>query len=923
MRAGTLQGYHRSIVNPPFHVAPRTWQFLLLHKANELHVDYPIEDIMENTRYWSLPMKNTIGRCFTAILLVSAVQVADASEVALELKNRAMSLTIDREAKGSIASVRDIASSAEFIAAQAAPRLFSLTFSRKDQADGERFYLSSRAAKSFSANLADGVVTLQYDGLGPWPIQVTCTAQLSELDGLVHWRLSAKIPEPLVLEEVQFPLVVLRAPLGDSGEDDAAVFGHTKGGVIRKPVDMKIGSHAEGRQPGSLAAQFGCYYDSQAGFYLAAYDNQGVPKEFAVRRTAEGVEMGWKLYCFAPDAYAMDFDVVMTSFAGGDQATATDWRDGADIYKQWALQQPWCSTLFAERTDIPTWMKEGPAMVRFNRQWLADPSRIERWVTDYWQKHFPESPLITAYWGWEKVGYWVTPDYFPVFPSDEQFTDLTTHLRQLGCHAFPWPSGYHWTLTYRKQDDGNFFWDDRQRFDEVARAHAVLNRDGQLYIRTPSWLAGGDTACLCPGDPWTTGWWNQDICAPLARRGCEMIQVDQVVGGAFPFCYSRNHSHPLGPGRWMTEVFENQLTTMRTTMKEIQPDSVVCVEEPNERFNHLVGIQDYRDCESPHQWASVFNYLYHEFLPTFQSNPRPGDMVMAAYCLVNGQMPHLSPSPRDLEEMVLGNGGFEPSGAGDDTMAPWEQVRGYQGRDWNGRAARDVDVKHGGVSSLRLENSTDADIVQVSQNVQVTDGGGLTFGRKYRLSAWMQTGSMARTNAINFAFFAPGMKVVGQGGRLIFPAAGTGWSRLTAEFTVPAGADLLRIMIHVEGQARVWVDDMQLEELLPDATTREARYAGTTAESRFMRRWAELYHGEGRPWLQFGRMLHPPKLACGTITYGDRQMPAVFYNAFQSPDGAEAAILANASAERQSTTLSWKGRESPLMLEPSEVVLVK
>ena len=38
------------------------------------------------------------------------------------------------------------------------------------------------------------------------------------------------------------------------------------------------------------------------------------------------------------------------------------------------------------------------------------------------------APLITAYWGWEKIGNWVTPDYFPVYPSDEQFTQLVRDL---------------------------------------------------------------------------------------------------------------------------------------------------------------------------------------------------------------------------------------------------------------------------------------------------------------------------------------------------------------------------------------------------------------------------------------------------------------------------------------------------------------
>ena len=114
--------------------------------------------------------------------------------------------------------------------------------------------------------------------------------------------------------------------------------------------------------------------------------------------------------------------------------------------------------------------------------------------------------------------------------------------------AFLWPSGYHYTLTYGKQEDGSFEWDDRDRFDRVAAPHAVHHRDGEVYAQKRSWLRGGSTSCMCPGDPWTIDWLN-NIAVQIVRRGVEMVQVDQVVGARFPACYSREHGHPPGHGR--------------------------------------------------------------------------------------------------------------------------------------------------------------------------------------------------------------------------------------------------------------------------------------------------------------------------------------------------------------------------------------
>ncbi|MDH7571860.1 MAG: DUF6259 domain-containing protein, partial [Armatimonadota bacterium] len=368
---------------------------------------------------------------------------------------------------------------------------------------------------------------MQYSGFPKDGLRVVCTATLRPDEPFVRWRIRVDVPAGLVLEETAFPLVVLRTPLEGDGSGDAMVLGLTKGGVLRRPVAMKAGSRLAGRQPGSLAAQFATCYQPRAGFYTAAYDGKGFPKETWFGRTADGVESGWRLFSFVSGRFEPGFDLVQGTFVPA--TGAADWRDAADLYKTWAVTQPWCARPYAQRRDLPAWMKAGPAMVRFNRTWLAEPEQIEAWRAAYWEPHFGDVPLVTAYWGWEKVESWVTPDYFPVYPSDEAFTRLVAVLRRQGCHAFPWPSGYHWTLTFNRQADGGFSWDDRARFDAVARAHAVHQRDGSLYVRQPSWLRGGSTACLCPGDPWTINWWNRDVCLPLARRGAELIQVDQVV----------------------------------------------------------------------------------------------------------------------------------------------------------------------------------------------------------------------------------------------------------------------------------------------------------------------------------------------------------------------------------------------------------
>ncbi|HJN16488.1 MAG TPA: DUF6259 domain-containing protein, partial [Armatimonadota bacterium] len=573
---------------------------------------------------------------------------------------------------------------------------------------------------------------------------------------------------------------------------------------------------------------------------------------------------------------------------------------------------------------IPDWMKQGAPFVRFSRGWLSRPEQIERWLTDYWKRQFPEDlPLTIAYWVWEKVASWVTPDYFPLYPSDDEFIALAAMNREIGGHVFPWPSGYHYTMTFEEQADGSFTWDDRERFNRVARDHAVHKRNGDLYVRKASWLQGGANACMCPGDPFTIDWMN-DIADELAECGADMIQVDQVVGGAFPACYKTDHPHPPGPGAWQAEVFRTQLKTMLARLREIEPDAVVSFEEPNEHFIQYAAIQDYRDIEGrwgdprPDELASVFNYIYHEYLPTFQSNPRRGNGFLTAYCLVNGQTPHFVPTQDIGAGPLLAGGDFEEWA--DDQPRGWEKVGGYQGAVWNGKCARDETVKHSGDSSMRLENGAD-ESVQVSRNVIIGDS--FRRGRTYRVSAWIRTEDLAQVNGVNFGTLTHQLKSTGAGARIDMPAGTDDWARGDITLTIPEGTDFLRIMCHVDGPGKVWVDDVLLEEAGADGAFAEVRRPETPPDHDIMSRWVDLYSDEARPYLLFGRTLHPPKLECDSMEHGGSTYPAVLHNAYRAPDGSEVAILANATNEAQSATLQWHGDTVHLSLDPWEARLVR
>ena len=314
----------------------------------------------------------------------------------------------------------------------------------------------------------------------------------------------------------------------------------------------------------------------------------------------------------------------------------------------------------------------------------------------------------------------------------------------------------------------------------------------------------------------------------------------------------------------------------------------------------------------------MFNYLYHEYLPTFQSNPRANDKLVEAYCLVNGEIPHFTPSQLLGAGPALANGGFEAWTNG--VPDGWTRVPGYRGEVWRGKCFRDVEERRAGAAAIRLENASNDDVVQVSQNVRV--GGGFAAGRKYRVVAWMKTAGMRKRNALALAALTSGVKVLG-GWRLPFPAEEQGWAKGVVEFTLPSGADFLRVMLYLRGKGRVWIDDVALEEVREDGSVVPVQRPETPRDHELMRQWVELFAGPGRPYLLLGKMLPPPPLETAATRRKDSPLPPLLHNAYRAPDGGEAVVIVNTTDEDQTATLHWHGKAPTVRLKPWEVILVK
>ena len=81
--------------------------------------------------------------------------------------------------------------------------------------------------------------------------------------------------------------------------------------------------------------------------------------------------------------------------------------------------------------------------------------------------------------------------------------------------------------------------------------------------------------------------------------------------------------------------------------------------------------------------------------------------------------------------------------------------------------------------------------------------------------------------------------------RRAFPTPGD-WADAGVEFTMPPEATFLRIMVHVNGPCRLWIDDLVLDERV-DGEWQPLLHQGLPPEHDFVKQWVGLFHGDGRP----------------------------------------------------------------------------
>jgi hypothetical protein len=461
---------------------------------------------------------------------------------------------------------------------------------------------------NFTAKFPDMTVRYSYEPYGR--------------DGLLACRIAVENRSEWAVTEVDYPRIFCPGKLGESSEDDRLLYPLFDGGIVVDPYEKMMGKSLDSTYPGPLSCQVMAFYDPAGGVVMASLDPTGEVKRLWAKGDLN-MSMGvTQLRPVTPGAdVVVDQPVVIGAFKGS-------WHDAAEVYRKWAHQQSFCATPLHSNPLWPKKFRNG-AMVNYFSPERLDKNKKYKYSLENLKTIMPELkarsglPMITISWGWEQHGMWCSQEYFPAFPSDEDFAARGDLFDKYGT-GMVMLSGFRW--TFEKP------WAPRGAYDGTE----IFNREVKPWVTcrdspgTPTIVKsekksyqGSKYATLCRATRFSNETISE-ICQRCVKAGYTIIHWDQCTSGGASqaFCLSPDHGHPPGYGRWIHTSLVELYEQLRKECGGMSPDFALSMEEPNELYiPYLQLIQsrpyvitaDFPMRPPLTEAVPLFMYLYHDY----------------------------------------------------------------------------------------------------------------------------------------------------------------------------------------------------------------------------------------------------------------------------------------------------------------------
>ena len=464
------------------------------------------------------------------------------------------------------------------------------------------------------------------------------------------------------IERVRFPLLNL-APIEDA-DNNIFLYPKYRGELFQKP--FRDGYNTEAFYPHNFNMQFQALYNQKtaSGLYLGTQDPAASFMAYEIRHRNSHIK--WQLGHFPPNItftgedFDLPYDCVIGTFEG-------DWYNACQIYRQWAVQQPWCrkGKLF-QRQDIPDWYKHTPLFLVAQLGDSAQGTHSLDANLDIAEKHCMEFlswagvRLPVNYYQLTKRVPGLSAYDLPISiyrsPRPGRWAGFSSHETHAGNYPdIPMLSGLAASVKRLRNAGGMVcpyvpleIFDPGPTNNAPHAADAYPNLVRGLYGAVRRWGTRGSVQpCV------VTPWWRQrmkEMCVlMLEKENFGGIYLDVLQGCQLP-CYWTLHGHTAAGGDSMTRGMHELVEIVTDAVKAKDPEAITTGENSSE---NMIDVTDgiLQLALGPKNTAPIFATVYQDYILRYGleiSQDRDAFFVQCASLFVEGmQVGRFRLRPRD------------------------------------------------------------------------------------------------------------------------------------------------------------------------------------------------------------------------------------------------------------------------------------
>lgn len=473
----------------------------------------------------------------------------------------------------------------------------------------------------------DAAVKKEESGSGVYagfevPLSVKLTAGVTPYD-MIDWRIFVENGGKGMVEWAEYPCFTVK-PLRENGGDGEILYPYNEGSIVsdihrhpeREPEYPSVS--ACDVFPNMVCSQFMCYLTEGNGLYFAAHDETRTVKEISFYEDRSGAALQIRQYCGADygENFESSYPTVLCGFTGG-------WEAGAAVYRDWFEKHLPGGLKKISESVLPAWYKDSPLVISYPVRGIHDMDEMKPNALFPYTNALPlirgirektGSKLLVLLMHWEGSAPWAPPYVWPPYGGEKCFNDFADALHEEGDLLGVYCSGFGYTIQSNLIDEYNC----EEKFEKEERIRQMCTGPkGELDSTICTGQRKGYDICVqAPGARVLL----QEAYGPLFESRVDYAQIlDQNHGGGQYFCYSREHGHVPGPGKWMTE----SMSALLENWNRLGEGKLFgCESAAGEPYIPYLRFSDNR-YELNFIYGRpvpLYAFLYHEYLRNFMGN---------------------------------------------------------------------------------------------------------------------------------------------------------------------------------------------------------------------------------------------------------------------------------------------------------------